>query len=160
MMKVFSAVIATIYVMGALIGALLAFAALNSPNIEPWLEANKIAAYCIISGLVGGCLYCLRGIYLNYCVNENWDATWLPWYFIRPVASCVAGFASYLLVSAGLIILEATPNTDASNYGLFLFCFIGGLNVDKLVKKLEDFAFFAWGIERSRAQTMPDGNSK
>lgn len=130
--------------------------ALVNKCLPCWLSLfirADIQYYCGICGGVGGTLYCLRGVYLNYCVNERWSNHWLPWYFIRPIASIVTGTFSYYLLQAGLFVLEAKANnsTPASYYGFYAFSFIAGYNVDQFLKKVEDIAKTTWGIDKSRS---------
>jgi hypothetical protein len=106
---------------------------------------------CGVSGGLGGCLYCLRGVYLNACVRKNWDAQWEPWYYIRPFASLLCGGVSCLFLKAGLLVLEAGEKANATQLGFYAFAFVAGLNVDKFVAKIEDIAQATWGIEKSRA---------
>ncbi len=65
----------------AITGSLIAIAIAQ----VPWLPANlHVVAGSVLFGGLGGCTYCLRGVYLNACVLKSWDKAWLPWYFIRP----------------------------------------------------------------------------
>ncbi len=114
-------------------------------------EEYKLFFECILIAGTGGVLYCLRGVYLNYCVRKNWENEWLVWYAIRPIVSLVCGGVSFLFLKAGLLVLEATKETDASNLGFLAFAFIAGLNVDKFLTKIEDLAKATWGIEKSRS---------
>lgn len=113
------------------------------------------ALYCILFGGVGGCVYCLRGVYLNAAVHNRWTNTWLIWYFIRPVVSCVVGGISYLFVSSGLLLLGAAKNPDASQLGVWALAFLAGLNVDKFIEKFEGIGKSVWGVNPSR-QSRPD----
>lgn len=108
------------------------------------------ALYCILFGGVGGCVYCLRGVYLNSAVRNQWANSWLIWYFIRPVVSCVVGGISYLFVNSGLLLLGAAKNPDASQLGVWALAFLAGLNVDKFVEKFEGIGKSIWGVEPSR----------
>lgn len=118
-------------------------------------------AACAAVGALGGCLYCLRAVYLNKSVHKRWDSDWHVWYFLRPLTSAICGGASYLLLSAGLILLEAGTKSGASHVGYFALAFIAGLNVDRFVARIEDLAESAWGIEKSRAsQTRPKQQRK
>jgi hypothetical protein len=110
----------------------------------------KLSIYCGICGGVGGVTYCLRGIYLNACVHKRWDDDWLPWYFIKPIVSFICGVVSFLFLKAGLIVLEARQEASASNLAFYALAFIGGLNVDKFITKIEDIAQATWEIEKSR----------
>ncbi|PZR74080.1 MAG: hypothetical protein DLM73_08960 [Chthoniobacterales bacterium] len=122
-----------------------------SGTAPAWLQTNHLWFLCGVSGGFGGCLYCLRGVYLNACVRKNWDAEWEPWYYIRPFASLLSGGVSCLFLKAGLLILEAGEKANATQLGFYAFAFVAGLNVDKFVAKIEDIAQATWGIEKSRA---------
>jgi len=106
---------------------------------------------CILLGGIGGAMYCLRGVYLNFCVRKNWDNEWSVWYVLRPVVSLICGGVSYLFLKAGLLVLEAKNEADATNLGFYAFAFIAGLNVDKFIAKIEDIAKSTWGIDKSRS---------
>lgn len=114
-------------------------------------DSFRLMIQCILIGGFGGLLYCLRGVYLNYSVHKRWSNEWIPWYFIRPVVSLICGGISFLFLKAGLLILEAKKETDATNLGFFALAFIAGMNVDKFISKIEDLAQATWGIEKSRA---------
>jgi hypothetical protein len=128
-----------------------AYVAVLSGTIPGWLSPARSAALCAITGGVGGVLYCLRAVYLNACVRDSWSPKWLPWYFIRPVTSVIAGGVSYFVLEAGLLILDTQPRSGGSHLGFYVLAFVAGLNVDKFVGKIEDLAQTAWGIEKSRA---------
>lgn len=114
-------------------------------------EAVQLALYCGICGGIGGVTYCLRGVYLNACVNEGgWSDKWLPWYFIRPIVSFICGVVSYIFLKSGLIVLEAQQGEHPTNLAFYALAFIAGLNVDKFIEKLEDIAQVTWGIKKSR----------
>lgn len=105
---------------------------------------------CAMTGGLGGCLYCLRAIYLNYSARRQWSSDWYPWYIIRPLVSAGSGGVAYLFLKAGLLILESGTHPDASELGFYTIAFVAGLNVDKFMKKIEDVAQSVWGIEKSR----------
>jgi hypothetical protein len=113
-------------------------------------ELNDLLKCCLFGG-IGGCLYCLRAVYLNACVRNEWASHWIPWYFIRPVVSCISGGAAFVFLKAGLLVLESAPGDQSSGLGFLALAFIAGLNVDKFIGKLEDIAQSVWGIEKSRA---------
>jgi hypothetical protein len=115
-----------------------------------WIEKIRLAYLCILMGGIGGCVYCLRGVYLNACVKKKWDEVWHPWYYIRPFVSLVCGGISYLFLKAGLLVLEARSTNDATDLGFLALAFIAGLNVDKFIAKIEDVSKAAFGIEKSR----------
>ena len=132
-------------------GCLLGWAQKPMGNYPEWLIGTEIAINCILIAMIGGALYCLRAVYLNKCVQKNWDKEWEAWYYIRPLTSAVSGFASYIFLKAGLVVLEASQEPEAGYYGYLAFAFIAGLNVDKFVAKIEDIAKSTFGIEKTRA---------
>lgn len=145
MKKIIAYLLLFLIVLAGIVGMILAEA------LPSWLLKNQLWLLCAISGGVGGCLYCLRGVYLNACVRKSWDPCWQPWYYIRPFASVICGAVSCLFLKAGLLILEAGQRSTASELGFLALSFIAGLNVDKFVSKIEDVAQAAWGIEKSRS---------
>ncbi len=136
----------------AILASLLTLFILFVQNLLPvWLNTYKLYFYCLLVGGAGGCVYCLRGVYLNACVKKNWDSTWIPWYYIRPVVSCVCGTVSALFLKAGLLVLGASHHEVSSEIGFYALAFISGYNVDKFLSKIEDIAQASWGIEKSRS---------
>lgn len=119
-------------------------------DLPTWLDAVRLPFRCILLGGLGGAVYCLRGIYLNASVHKQWDATWVPWYYIRPFVSLACGGISFLFLKAGLLLLESTQNADSTDLGFYALAFVAGLNVDKFITKIEDIAQATWGIEKSR----------
>ena len=149
--------------LGYLIVALIAYASMSLLIITGRLTVIsgdlRLAILCGLSGGIGGVTYCLRGIYLNACVFDRWNDSWLPWYFIRPVVSFVCGVVSWVFLKAGLIVLEAKQLENPTNLAFIALAFIAGLNVDKFVEKIEDIAQVTWGIKKSRTATKDDDNA-
>jgi hypothetical protein len=143
-----------ITIIGYLIGyiALLAVLAIKfvMGDVTDWLVPFQLAVSCTIFGGLGGCIYCLRAVYLNRCVRKLWDSDWHVWYFIRPLVSTLCGGVSYIFMKAGLLILESNQKEMATDIGFLALAFIAGLNVDKFLAKIEDVAQAIWGIEKSR----------
>jgi len=113
-------------------------------------ENISLAMYCGFCGGIGGVTYCLRGVYINACVLDQWSEKWFPWYFIRPIVSFICGVVSFVFLKAGLIVLEAQSTEHPTNLAFYALAFIAGLNVDKFIEKLEDIAQVSWGIKKSR----------
>ncbi len=134
------------------LGALIYVIAFDLRGLLPeWLVAVRLPFRCVLAGGFGGAVYCLRGVYLNACVQKQWDGDWWPWYYLRPWVSLLCGGVSFVFLKAGLLLLEAaTQHPDATQLGYFALAFIAGLNVDKFIAKVEDIAQAAWGIEKSR----------
>ena len=120
------------------------------------IEAYRVGLTCATIGGLGGCLYCLRGVYLNAAVRNQWSSQWHVWYFLRPIVSAGCGGVSYLFLRAGLLVLESGTKSDASELGFYALAFIAGFNVDKFIKKLEDISEAVWGIEKSRASSSKE----
>ena len=99
--------------------------------MPPWVDGISLWLLCTVMGGLGGCVYCLRGVYLNACVHKRWDPYWQPWYYIRPFVSLVCGAVSCLFLKAGLLVLDSTQKQDASELGFYALAFVAGLNVDK-----------------------------
>lgn len=122
-------------------------------------EPFQLPILCALLGGIGGCVYCLRGVYLNACVRKSWDSDWQPWYFIRPIVSIAAGGVSYVFLKAGLLVLEAEKTTQSGNFGFLALAFVAGLNVDKFIAKIEDIAQSVWGIEKSKTAKDSQGGA-
>lgn len=128
-----------------LLTVLIYLITLHPRNALPtWIDNYSLAYLCTLMGGVGGVIYCLRGVYLNYSVKKNWDSTWEPWYYIRPIVSLLCGVISYIFLKAGLLVLESNQNSDSSDLGFLALAFIAGLNVDNFVKKIESIAQSTW----------------
>jgi hypothetical protein len=100
---------------------------------------------------LAGILYCLRAVYLNRSVENRWEVQWEVWYYLRPLASAIAGLVSFVFLKASIIVLEASQPDDVGNYGFLAFSFIAGYNVDKFLKKIEGLASSSFGVDKSRA---------
>ncbi|XLZ71471.1 hypothetical protein ABT364_05745 [Massilia sp. SR12] len=122
---------------------------------EP-LEPIRIGLACCCTAGIGGVLYCLRAVYINRCVKNQWSSQWNWWYILRPMTSFICGGASYLFLKAGLLVLESKTEGQASEIGFYALAFIAGLNVDKFVAKIEGVAHAVWGIEKSRSAASSD----
>jgi hypothetical protein len=118
--------------------------------LPQWLVAHRLVLLCALAGGYGGCVYCLRAVYLNACVWKRWDDEWQPWYYIRPFVSLVCGGVSWLFLSAGLLLLESGDRGGSTDLGFFALAFVAGLNVDRFINKVEEIAQATWGIEKSR----------
>lgn len=127
----------------------------------PCLEPFRVGIVCAIVGGMGGCMYCLRAVYVNYCAQDTWSNKWAIWYILRPITSAGSGTASFLFLKAGLLVLESNVDPNASEFGFYALAFIAGLNVDKFIKKIEDIGEAVFGIEKSRAANgIEKGNGK
>lgn len=128
-------------------GLLLVISNNDLLSIEPY----RVGITCAIVGGLGGCMHCLRALYVNYCAQDKWNNKWAIWYILRPITSIGSGAVSFLFLKAGLLVLESNVQQDASEFGFYALAFIAGLNVDKFMKKIEDIGEAVFGIEKSRA---------
>jgi hypothetical protein len=140
-----------IFLISFLVGLTIVALSFLAGIMPAWTNSIQLWFFCAILGGVGGCVYCLRGVYLNACVRKQWDASWEPWYYIRPFVSIACGVVSCLFLKAGLLILESTQTLGATDLGFYALAFVAGLNVDKFIAKVEDIAQASWGIEKSRS---------
>jgi len=126
----------------------------NFVNLPSWYISNLLFAKCAYLGGIGGCLYCLRAIYLNKCVLKQWDDEWQAWYFLRPITSTISGFVSCIFLKAGLLVLDVANKPSSTIYGYLAIAFIAGYNVDNFMKRLESIAQTTWGISKSRTTSV------
>jgi hypothetical protein len=140
-----------IYLILIIAGATISGLAVLSGSVVLPAPYLNLPFLCAMTGAVGGCVYCLRGVYVHRCVEKNWSPDWYVWYFLRPIISTICGAVSYLFLKAGLLVLESKEEPGASQLGFYALAFIAGLNVDKFIAKIEDIAQAVWGIEKSRA---------
>ena len=109
-------------------------------------------------GLLGCAVYCMRGLYLHYCVDKDWDDRWLVWHLIRPFVSSICGAVSLLFVKAGLLLLAANPTPGSLRFycGVYALAFIAGMNVDNFIRKAESVFEEIMGIRKTRASRKGD----
>ena len=87
-------------------------------KFEPvWINSS-------LFGMTGGCVYCMRGIYIHYCAKNNWDNRWCIWHIIRPFVSLICGGASVLFIKAGLLLLTV-PFEIQNHYGIYALVIYG-----------------------------------
>ena len=146
-----------VYLIGWLVAAVFSLFMHELLVFPQWYLDNIIFARCASFGLIGGVIYCLRGVYVNYCVKGNWDKKWEVWYYLRSLTSGISGFISLVFLKAGLLVLEADQNPEAISYGYLAIAFIAGYNVDNFMKKIEAVAQTIWGIQKSKASDAGPG---
>ena len=157
-------VVIYLFVVSVIYISLLACVALKIYT-TPKIEMISLILKCAFIGGLGGCIYCFRGVYVNFSVKNRWRSRWEVWYYIRPFVSAICGGVSFLFLQAGLLVLESGVESEASRLGFYAFAFIAGFNVDNFLKKLESISEAIWGIKKSRAGSddktkKPKGNKK
>ncbi|HDR9028764.1 TPA: hypothetical protein QDB14_002964 [Burkholderia vietnamiensis] len=140
------------YLIATLSGATWAVLYMSLGMLPAIYSDARIGLMCAAIGAIGGCLYCLRAVYLNRCVRKTWSNDWACWYFLRPITSVCCGGISFLFLKAGLLVLESGTKSGASEIGFYALALVAGLNVDKFVGKIEDVAQAVWGIDKSRSR--------
>lgn len=138
----------------------LSFLGLEQFGLPESLASSELALQCALIAALGGILYCLRSVYLNRCVHDRWTESWEIWYYLRPITSFICGIVAYIFLKAGLVVLDASQNTDAGNFGYYAFAFFAGLNVDKFVAKIEEIGKSLFGIEKTRNAKLSDDNKE
>ncbi|ASU15011.1 hypothetical protein [Actinobacillus pleuropneumoniae] len=122
-------------------------------------EYSSFLNSCLIGG-VGGIVYCLRAVYINFSVLKRWDESYLVWYLIRPIISLIIGGVSYLFIKAGLVLFSSSEQYELNQLSILSLAFLSGLNVDKFLKKLESIGETVWGISPSNlGKTEGDKNA-
>ena len=147
---------ATIYCLFLLLAYLGALIAVTTGHLSVGSGSFSDYLVCGLIGGAGGSIYCLRGVYISYCVRQNWDDRWFAWYLIRPLVSACSGSLACLFLKAGLILLETQRSPEASNLAFYAIAFIAGYNVDNFLGKIEDIAQSLWGVNKSRMATKYD----
>jgi H+/Cl- antiporter ClcA len=148
------------YLVAMLLIIALAFLGLEQFGLPESLAENELAIRCALIAALGGVLYCLRSVYLNKCVHDRWTEAWEIWYYLRPLTSFICGIVAYIFLKAGLVVLDASQETDAGNFGYYAFAFFAGLNVDKFVAKIEEIGKSLFGIEKTRNGKLSEDNKE
>jgi len=139
-----------VYLILLLIAVVLFGASVYYDNINLGPTNAKLAVCCTLVGVLGGVTHCLRAFYLHRCVLKDWQADWVPWYFIRPVVSGVMGFISMLFIKAGLLAFSSTTEVQTENRTVLYLAvaFLAGYNVQNFLKKLEEVSESLLGVKR------------
>lgn len=148
------------YLVAMLLIIASAFLGIEQCGLPNSLTSSELALRCALISMLGGILYCLRSVYLNRCVHDRWTKSWEIWYYLRPITSFICGIVAYIFLKAGLVVLDASQNTDAGNFGYYAFAFFAGLNVDKFVAKIEEIGKSLFGIEKTRNAKLSDDNKE
>jgi hypothetical protein len=128
----------------------IAFVYIEAYGLPELFLSLDLPIRCAMISAIGGILYCLRSVYLNRCVHDRWTKSWEVWYYLRPLTSLICGVVAYIFLKAGLVVLDASQESDAGNFGYYAFAFFAGLNVDKFVAKIEEIGKSLFGIEKTR----------
>jgi hypothetical protein len=136
------------------LGALIWY--LGVAQLPEWVIPARAVLFSIALGSLGSAAYCLRAVYLNRGVHKRWSPDWMPWYYLRPVVGAIFGGVSYVVLKAGLLLLDAEEGAQDLNYGFLALAFIAGFNVDRFVKRMEEAAKATFGIDVSRVTKESD----
>ncbi|WP_076920781.1 hypothetical protein [Pseudoalteromonas sp. SK20] len=138
------------YLVALFVTIALVFLGLEEFGLPDSLASSELALRCALIAALGGILYCLRSVYLNRCVHDRWTKSWEVWYYLRPITSFICGIIAYIFLKAGLVVLDASQDSDAGYFGYYALAFFAGLNVDKFVAKIEEIGKSLFGIEKTR----------
>ncbi|HCV04193.1 hypothetical protein AAEU31_12935 [Pseudoalteromonas sp. SSMSWG5] len=147
------------YLVAWLLLVALSYAGLEYFATHTFIKSIDLALRCALVAVIGGILYCLRSVYLNRCLHDQWSKSWEVWYYLRPITSFICGVVAYIFLKAGLVVLDASQNTaddSYGNYGYYAFAFFAGSNVDKFVAKIEEIGKSLFGIEKTRNSKLSD----
>ena len=122
------------------------------------LKIDQVWIDVFLFGLLGCAVYCMRGLYLHYCVRKDWENKWIAWHLIRPFVGSICGAMSLVFVKAGLLLLAADTESTSPRfyYGVYAVAFIAGLNVDNFIRKIESVSKEVTGIEKTRLSRKED----
>ncbi|RJF37521.1 hypothetical protein [Pseudoalteromonas gelatinilytica] len=151
------------YLVALLFLVALSFIGLEYFEKHTFLESIDLALRCALIAVLGGILYCLRSVYLNRCLHDQWSKSWEVWYYLRPITSLICGVVAYIFLKAGLVVLDASQNSGEGsygNYGYYAFSFFAGSNVDKFVAKIEEIGKSLFGIEKTRNSKLSDNKKE
>lgn len=116
---------------------------------------------CLLAGVTGGVLYCIRGVYVNFSAKQDWGNQWIVWHLGRPPASMICGGVCYLFLKAGLLLLDTdSEQTDFDPYVYYVLAFMGGYNVGNFTRKLEEVSKAVMGVKESRASKDSEKEQK
>lgn len=105
---------------------------------------------CTAAGGLGGTVYCLRALYLNFCLKRKWDERWVLWYMMRPMVSAAVGAVSWLFLVSGLLALGGEVDPQKGLYGYVAVAFLAGHNVDQFLRRIESIGKSALGVDPTR----------
>lgn len=151
------------YLVALLFLVAFSFIGLEYFETHAFLESIDLALRCALIAVLGGILYCLRSVYLNRCLHDQWSKSWEVWYYLRPITSLICGVVAYIFLKAGLVVLDASQNSGEGsygNYGYYAFSFFAGSNVDKFVAKIEEIGKSLFGIEKTRNSKLSDNKKE
>jgi len=145
----YSVVWVSLYLLGLLSVPFSYFIACSYGALPTWLSKHQLLVECVLFGLIGGCLYCLRAVYLNRCVRKSWDTIWLSWYVLRPLVSLIMGGMTYFMINVGLIAIGGKAISSPEHL-FYILAFFSGLNVDGFLKKFEGQISKTTGVRQSK----------
>ena len=122
-------------------------------------KINIVWVYTILLGLIGGCTYCIRGLYIQYCAKKVWDNRWILWHISKPFISAISGGVSLIFIKAGLLVFNGETEIQRL-YGVYSLSFIAGLNVDNFMNKIESVFKEISGIRESNLSREKDNRKE
>lgn len=119
-------------------------------NIEIAEPLLQLSGYCLLAGIFSGTFRCLRSYYLHSSALKDWDNDWIPWYYLRPIVSGMAGLISLLFVKTGLILFGNTLTGAEEDKTLLYvaFAFICGYSIENFIEKIEKISESKKGLTK------------
>lgn len=155
-----------LYLVSLLVVVIIIYNQIIQGTIPSWIKNNNLLSLCVLTGCIGGLLYAFRAIYTHRCKLDDWENRYIVWYYIRPIISMITGGVSWLLLKAGIILLNADNGQNESamvlnqiDYGYLAFALFAGYNVEHFLEKVEDIMQSVWGINKSDTNKS-DSSSK
>ena len=112
----------------------------------------KILILVFLAGIIGGCVYLLRSFYKHFSAEKNFDLSWTPWYFIRPILSGVGGVFVYFLLKVGLITLGSLSiSTEPRLVTALVVSFFAGFSFHEAMNKFHEISkkLFKTGVDNN-----------
>jgi len=120
------------YVIGLFIGTVCVMAALiyfiphktNLADLEPFIqtEGRRIfiftAAMMAGCGVLGGCLYDIRGL-IKHSINEDFEQRYSLSYVLRPIAGSLTGLIAFFLLLGGALTFTTNDITKGAGWTTF-----------------------------------------
>lgn len=127
----------------------------STANLEAWVfwglevsipDASRqlfVVALAAASGVIGGLIYTSRALAYHYA-DENFDARWVPWYFVRILVAGLLGALVILAIAAGLIT-GGTGSDTIEPSGVVALAFVTGLASKRALEKFQDLIEVIFG---------------
>ncbi|WP_051252964.1 hypothetical protein [Ferrimonas kyonanensis] len=115
-------------------------------GFEPERTVDELGLY-MVTGALGGMLYCLRAIYHQWCVVSSWSNRWLVWHALRPICSALMGGVAFLMIKSGMQLFNFEQTGEQVQWANLLLALVAGYNVSQMQKWMEGQFRKSVGVE-------------